>query len=110
MNASSFLQALAAGVVLVPAATLAQASRPPTLLPDASQAARQRAMAQVMTVAPAAGDRRGDSQVLRASPTEGKGCAMSIAPLPDRHAGSTLLGTVNQTVVVQGSPILLCGR
>lgn len=106
----TLIQILPASLLLAGSAVLAQASRPPTLLPDASMAVRQRALAEVMTVKPAAAMRRGDSQVVHASASGAKGCSMSIAPLPDKREGVSKLGTVNQTVVVQGSPILVCGR
>ena len=35
---------------------------------------------------------------------------MTIAPLPDKHGGASKLGTVNQIVVVENTPILICGR
>lgn len=80
----------------------AQASKPPNLIPDASMAARQSALAKAMTVPPTA-QRRGASEVLRAPEGGGKGCAVNVAPLPERREGASKLGTVNQTVVVEGA-------
>lgn len=87
----------------------AQASKPPLITPDISQASIQRARAQVMTVQPTARTRT-DAEIVRAAGNKNGECSMTIAPLPDKHDGESKLGTVNQIVVVENTPILVCGR
>lgn len=95
-------------LVTPPGAALAQAQRPPGLLPDDVAAARERALALVMRVQPEAG-RRGESQVHRATPgPDGKGCTVNIAPVPDQRTVDR--GPRNPVTVVTASPILVCGR
>lgn len=100
--------ALTATTLLLVGNAAAQASKPPNLIPDASMAARQMALAKAQAIAPA-GKYRGEAQVTRASPTNGHSCTVNVAALPEKREGASKLGTINQTVVVEGSPIVICG-
>jgi hypothetical protein len=91
------------------AAVQAQIAPP---LSDQAQAARSRALAQVMTVTPVE-QSRDRSQVVRSTSLDAKSCSMAIGSLPNNNvAGNGWrpgLGTVNMTIVVEAAPVLACG-